>query len=482
MGWDQEIESMKGTLVVFLLGCLAPSLVASGAAASNTYEEADRAPVLALPDGYDEIFDKLPPLEPERDFHVGDPELGRLLGIVLRENPDIRAARRTWRASLERPAQTRSLPDPKVSLGYFVDNLETRVGPQEYGVALTQPVPWLSKLSTEGRRAERLAASLEQAVRQVERDRVRDFKSAYYNSSYMEEALRINAEEQRLLRRFEQIALTRYSTGEGIQQNAIKVQTEITRLIDQATFLEERRDIFVRRLAQLLGRPDAVLELRHAALSVPELDYDIEALESEALNMRPALGALREKIRADEFFVKRRRLDSRPDFSFGISYTNVDDRTDPAGKLAPPPDNGDDALALVAGITIPLYSGRISSGIREAHETLNADLQRLDQGKDQVRFDVQEAGLRLDSLLERTVLYRDNLIPQAEQSLSSTEAAYQTNQLDFLDLIDAERIWFQVRLTYRRLLSDVWIALANLERAIGSRFPAVAAGETESTQ
>ena len=30
----------------------------------------------------------------------------------------------------------------------------------------------------------------------------------------------------------------------------------------------------------------------------------------------------------------------------------------------------------------------------------------------------------------------------------------------------------QLRLTYRRLLGDVWIALAHLERAIGSKFPA----------
>ena len=123
-------------------------------------------------------------------------------------------------------------------------------------------------------------------------------------------------------------------------------------------------------------------------------------------------------------------------------------------------------------MTIPLYGRRISSGIREAREILNADIQRLDREMDQVRFDVQEASVRLASLLERTSLYRDNLIPQAEQSLSSSESAYQTNQLDFLDLLDAERVWFQVRLTYRRLLGDVWIALAHLERAIGSKFPA----------
>jgi outer membrane protein TolC len=461
---------MKEAWTFMFLCCLGFALSCESAVAVVSQESTGSLMVGAdAPEG---VFAKLPALEPERDFYISDPELERLLRILLRENPDILAARRTWLSSLERPAQTRSLPDPKVGIGYFLDSIETRVGPQEYGLGFTQSVPWLSKLSTEGERSERLAASLEEGVRQIERDRVRDFKSSYYDYLYVEEALRINEEERRLLRRFEQIALTRYSTGQGIQQNVIKVQTEITRLIDQATSLEERRDVFVRRLAQLLGRPEEPLGLPEVALSVPDLEYDVAALEAQALEMRPTLGALRERIRADELLVKRRRLDFRPDFSFGIAYTNVGTREDAAGKLAPPPDNGDDALAFLAGITIPLYGKRISSGIREAHEILNADVQRLDRETDQVRFDVQEASVRLASLLERTSLYRDNLIPQAEQSLSSSESAYQTNQLDFLDLLDAERVWFQVRLTYRRLLGDVWIALAHLERAIGSKFPA----------
>ena len=48
---------------------------------------------------------------------------------------------------------------------------------------------------------------------------------------------------------------------------------------------------------------------------------------------------------------------------------------------------------------------------------------------------------------------------------------------DFLDLLDAERVLFQVRLTYHRLLADHWKALAELERALGRSFP----GEREES-
>ncbi len=63
------------------------------------------------------------------------------------------------------------------------------------------------------------------------------------------------------------------------------------------------------------------------------------------------------------------------------------------------------------------------------------------------------------------------IIPQANESLASAEAAYTTGRQDFLDLLDAERVLFQVRLTYHRLLADYWIALTDLEHGVGRRFP-----------
>lgn len=424
-----------------------------------------------LPESTDPSFEDLPALVPGKDLYAGDPEMERLLGILLDENPDILAARRDWLAHRERPRQARTLPDPQVGIRYFVDSIETRVGPQNATVEVTQPVPWLSKLTASGDREDRLAASRRATVRRVERDRVRDFKRAWYDLAYIQEALLVNGEEQSLLQRFEQIALTRYSTGEGIQQNIIKVQTEITRLLDRHTLLSEGRETLLRRLAQLIGRPEVTLEGGEIRLPDPPVEPPGPGLVAEAEQNRPELLSLRERIQADDLQVKRRHLDRRPDFRFGISYTDVGTREDPAGVMSPPPDNGQDALALVAGIRIPMYGGRISAGIREAMESRQADVHRLEGERDRVRYEVQEVSLRLESLLERVALYRDTLIPQAEQSLSSTEAAYETNQLDVLDLLDAERVWFQVRLAHRRLLSDAWIALADLERAVGARIP-----------
>jgi outer membrane protein TolC len=56
-------------------------------------------------------------------------------------------------------------------------------------------------------------------------------------------------------------------------------------------------------------------------------------------------------------------------------------------------------------------------------------------------------------------LFENALIPQAEESLRSTEAAYETGQLGVLDLLDSERVLLNVRLVNARYYSDFLLAL-----------------------
>ena len=58
-------------------------------------------------------------------------------------------------------------------------------------------------------------------------------------------------------------------------------------------------------------------------------------------------------------------------------------------------------------------------------------------------------------------------MPQSDQTLQVARAAYQTDRLDFLALIDTQRVLLDVQLGYFRALVDREQALADLERAVG---------------
>ncbi len=411
------------------------------------------------------------PSDATPDFHASDLQVQDLIGILLDENPEILSARALSQSLFERVPQVRSLRDPQLTYAYFASTPETRVGPQVQTLELSQGIPWKGKRRLQAERAEHTAVSSVWQVRDLERALIAELKRAYYEASYLEEALTVNGEERNLLRKFESIALKRYATGEGIQQSVVKVQTDITRLDDQETALRERLDAVLRRIAELLGRPDSTLMLQPIILKVLDIEYDRADLEEAAVRAHPRVRAAEEQIVADETWSRRRALESRPDFRFGVGYTQVDKREDPAGILIPPEDNGQDILAVTFGINIPIYRKRIRAGIAEAEQSLHSNQNRLSTDQNRLRYFVQEAILRLESLGERSRLFEEVLIPQAEESLASAEAAYTTNRVGFLDLLDAERVLFEVRLAYHRLVSDYWMALSDVEFATGQPFP-----------
>jgi outer membrane protein TolC len=409
---------------------------------------------------------------PADRFHVPDGQLAGLIDTLLEENPQTRSVKARSASLRTRVDQVGSLPDPQLSYRYFALTPETRVGPQEHMLEISQGVPWRGKRRLQTLGAEHLASGLAWEAEDLERRLVAGLKRNYYEAAYLQEALTVNREEQELLERFEAIALKRYSTGKGIQQSVVRVQTDISRLADREIDLEKKLAVVERGIGELIGRPEADLALGPIDLAVPDLEYDGDSIEQRSLERHPRVLAVEDRIEADRSQVQRRSLDSKPDFRFGLGYTLVGRRDDPAAALNPPPDDGQDILAFSVGLNIPLQRKRIRAGIEEVRENERADEELLTAVRDRLRSDIQQAVLQLGSLDERGRLYREVIIPQARESLASAETAYTTDRLGFLDLLDAERVLFQSRLAYHRLVADLWIAMAELEQSAAQPFPA----------
>ena len=76
-----------------------------------------------------------------------EPTLDDCILYALRESRDVRAAYSLYQAALEKAPQVSSLPEPRLSYGYFINAIETRTGPMRHKVGVAQPIPWFGKLS-----------------------------------------------------------------------------------------------------------------------------------------------------------------------------------------------------------------------------------------------------------------------------------------------------------------------------------------------
>jgi cobalt-zinc-cadmium efflux system outer membrane protein len=402
------------------------------------------------------------------DFFAPDPVLRQYVLDALERNPSIREAAGRYKAARARVPQATSLADPVFTFGQSIRTPETRVGSQLNTFTLTQAYPWFGKRELRGEVAGQEAAASEQMYLARQRQVIADVKDDFYNLAYVDTAIRISNEERSLLDHYEQMAETRYATGQGLQQAVIKIQAEITNVTNRLQILGQQRETLVARLNTLRDRapqePMPPVEVEHAIAPLP---LDLSHLYQLGEANRQELQASRALVTREEKAVELAKKDYRPDLMFGVSYNNIIGRD----VVPAPPDNGKNALVVSLGVTLPIWRHKYAAEVQQATENLAAEKQGTSALLNEIQFAIRDQVVRVQTLADQIALFDKVLIPQANESLKASESAYETGQLGVLDLLDSERVLLQVRLGNARQRADYQVALANLERAVGTKFP-----------
>ena len=404
------------------------------------------------------------------DFYAAAEDLRAYVTTAAERNPTVLEARAHYDAARQRVPQVTALPDPVVSFTQALRSVETRVGPQLNAVMLTQSFPWFGTLELQGRVALLEATALYHRHQAARRDVAAQVKQAYYDLGYVDVALGLAREEQSLLEHFETLARARYATGQGLQQAVIRLQAEITRVVNRGHLLDRQRATLAAHLNTLLDRPAEEPVPSVPPLVRPAVDVDRERLYRLGETNRPELWAAAALVEGGERSIELAKKNARPGFTASVGVTNVGRRDDPAG-LPLPPDNGRNAVTVSVGVSLPLWGDKYRAGIEQAADELRAHTRHRASARNAMEMEVQEAVVRLETLNRQIDLLDTVLIPQTEEALRATETAYETGQLGVLELLDGERTLIDVRSMRARYLSDLLIAFTALERAIGTRVP-----------
>jgi outer membrane protein TolC len=86
-------------------------------------------------------------------------------------------------------------------------------------------------------------------------------------------------------------------------------------------------------------------------------------------------------------------------------------------------------------------------------------------------MEVRQAQIATLAAEKRVKLYRDTLLPQAEEAFKASTAAYQNNRAEFLTLIDSQNLLLDIQTAYYKASSATDAGIAELERAIGAQLP-----------
>lgn len=385
---------------------------------------------------------------------------------ALRSNPEFKSSKLNWDASKERVPQARALDDPNLGFTYYGEQTQTRVGEVQAGFMASQKIPFYGKLRLRGEVAENEANAIGERYRALERDIIAKAKSAFYELYWVHKSIRINEENRELLQRFVKIAEIKYATAKATQQDVLKAQVELSDIMNELITLEQLKETAIARINTLLNKhPETPLGIPEE-VDITKFDVPIEELYKEAKKISPDLETFKYRIERDKAAYKLSKKQYYPDFTFGFNYNLTNDL--PTSAMSSPIGEGRDAYTGTLSINVPIFQKRkYDAGVREANARLKSSERAYKNMENMTLFGVKDFHFRLQTAERLVNLYKGSIIPQAEQSLKAAEIGYQAGQVDFLNLIDSQRVLLDFNLAYYRAIADFGINLAGLERVVG---------------
>ncbi len=308
----------------------------------------------------------------------GDLVVEDLVQQVLARSPSLGQMEAAWRAATTRYPQVTALEDPMFmgTIGPATFGSNT-VNPA-YIANIAQKVPFPGKLRLRGEAARAEAHAAGADVDDMRLQLVESTRTAFYDYYLVGRALEVNRQGLRLLREFRKSAVSRYENRKASEQDYRQADVEIGRLEERELTLKRMWKVAIARINTLMHLPpDAPLPPPPGDIAVAESLPDVQALRAAALNQRPDLRALVDRVAADQARVALACKEYYPDFTPYFEFNRFMGNTAQTLPLA---------YFLGVSMNLPVQRQRLHAAVREAQAKLAERQAELARQSDQVNY------------------------------------------------------------------------------------------------
>lgn len=384
------------------------------------------------------------PAPPTTRLPTSDLTLADLEDTALANNPAlvqasslVEAAQGTW-------LQVGLVPNPV--LGYSGQQLGSGGQAEQQGVFLGQEFVTGHKLSLNrevaGWEVERIQQNLEAVRLRV----LTDVRIGYYDVLIAQRRRDLSANLLGISERAVEAAQALFRGDEVSEADPLRARVET----DQARILlENAANQHVeawRRLAAVLGTPDLELKRLDGRLEPDGIELSWDETLQQVLSESPEMAAALADVEAARWAINRAHAEVVP---------NVEVQTVVQG------DRGTGSTNANLQVTLPLpLINRNQGGIQRAY----AESVAAERAVDRLTLDLQA---RLASAFQRYQSARNQvdrysrtggILQNAERTLELIRAGYRAEEFDVLDLLTAQRTYFQTNLAYLDSLRQLWTA------------------------
>jgi outer membrane protein TolC len=389
-------------------------------------------------------------------------QISQLFELGFNQNPAILAAKAKWSQTIETYPQETALEDPMLSFSYYVENVETRVGPQEYAIGISQRIPFPGTLRQKGKIVDKEIEMARLAYEKAVRDFIADLKQAVYELQYLDGAIGITQKNKELLEEILIYAQARYADGSGSLNSVLQAESQLAQLDYDLITVRELRVVQQSVINAILNQPPDT-PLPAIAASIPQpATFEIAVLENFVQENNQDIQMANVSVGKADESIKLAKKQNRPMFNFGVNYINTGEALNPLMA-----ESGKDPIIVSAGISVPVWIGKNKARVRYAEEQKDATQHQADSVKNQWQVKLRQTLFQLQNAMRQVTLYQDHLIPQAQHSMAVAEEWNRTKEGSVSENLEVQSVWLNFNLAALRARVDYAQKFAELERIAG---------------
>lgn len=386
-------------------------------------------------------------------------DLNGYLKTAAENNPGLKARFNEYMAALEVVPQAKALPDPQLTFGYFIQPVETRVGPMRLKISASQMFPWIGTLKAKENLAVQAAKAKYEVFEEAKSKLFNEIKSVYFNTYFVHKAIEITKENMDILRTFGKLANIKFESGLVSAVDEYRIEIEIGELENHLASLKDQQVLLEVMFNNLLNRGS------ENQVKVPDVLWDDDfpltkqaALDSIKLSNHQLL-SLDFQQAALQFREEVASKMGKPSFMIGIDYTVV-------GKGENNMMGKDAFMFPHVSITVPLYRTKYKAMVQEvaylaaAKESEKADrINKLETLFEKGWKEYLDAVRRVDLFAAQLTL--------ARKSARILETDYATGNKNFEEVLRMERQVLKFNLELEKARADKQAAISFLNYLMG---------------
>jgi len=402
----------------------------------------------------------LPEIE---DRLSGSLDLSDLLHYAYLSNPSITASRESWQIFIENYRIGKSYPDPQLMTTYFPNPIETRLGPQDWNLTLSQAIPFPGTLSQKGKVLEADAKIARLMVDKTVKNIVTAVSSSYYELIYIQKAIDVATANLALNQKLLNISHNAYAQDKALFYDVSKARAQTAQIQYDIMLLQELEQTEKTKINTLLNRPPNEALGRAMNLAPKQVVYSLDEIYGLSMMYQEDNLIAQEAILKSEEAIQLTKYENLPSFKFGLFYAGIGQ----PDVASPPKDAGDDAVGVQLGLNLPLWFGKNKSRTAKAKAAKAKATADKTVTANRTKARISRLWFKLQNSNRLIALYENDLLPQALASVKTSETWFREGQGKFADFLEIQATAYNFQLSLERAKTDYSKTLVQLEQLAG---------------